>query len=60
MPEALIFFIFPYVISNTKFHQENTLPGCHQSSVTFLAGQAGGPGEGDDCSNGEEEGGLGA
>ena len=40
--------------------QEDTLPGCHPCTVAFLAGAAGGPGEGGDCSNGEEERGLGA
>ena len=36
-------------------HQEDTLPGCHPCPDTLLAGQAGGLGEGGDCSNGEEE-----
>ena len=40
--------------------QEDTLPGCHPCTVTFLAGQAGRLGERGDCSNGEEEGGSGA
>jgi hypothetical protein len=42
-------------------HQEDTLPGCHQSSVTLLAGQTITMlREGDDCRNGEKEGGFGA